>query len=133
VVDVEELVWFILQIVIEVLGEGIFAVFGELFSGIYQEAFNRRNQKPILARIGLCLAGCAVGGVTLLVWPNRALRNTERTGLSLVLSPLCVGWLLERWGRWRTDRGHSISNLATFGGGAAFAFGMALVRFMWAR
>jgi hypothetical protein len=37
---------------------------------------------------------------------------------------------MDRWGEWRESRGTERSFVATFWGGALFAFAMALVRFL---
>jgi hypothetical protein len=50
--------------------------------------------------------------------------------MSLVLSPIVTGLLMEAYGRWRTSRGGYPSFVATFWGGALFAFVMALVRYL---
>jgi hypothetical protein len=54
-------------------------------------------------------------------------------GASLALSPLMTGVVMAFYGRWRSRRGHAISSASTFWGGALFAFGMALVRFLLVR
>ena len=41
------------------------------------------------------------------------------------------GLVMQRYGQWREARDGSQSFIATFWGGALFAFGMALVRFLW--
>lgn len=51
-------------------------------------------------------------------------------GASLLLSPLMTGGMMELYGRWRSTGGHATSSASTFWGGALFAFGMALVRFL---
>jgi hypothetical protein len=50
--------------------------------------------------------------------------------VSLLVSPAITGLLMEGYGRWRTSRGGHPSYVATFWGGALFAFSMALMRFM---
>jgi hypothetical protein len=47
-----------------------------------------------------------------------------------VLSPMLAGLVMHYYGRWRESRGSEPSYTATFLGGALFAFGMALVRFL---
>jgi len=38
---------------------------------------------------------------------------------------------MEQYGQWREENGGERSFIATFWGGALFAFSMALVRFLW--
>jgi hypothetical protein len=51
-------------------------------------------------------------------------------GLSLVLSPIATGIAMHWIGEFWSDRGRDRPALFTFGAGALFAFGMALVRFV---
>ena len=52
-------------------------------------------------------------------------------GLSLLISPPVNGLLSDAFGAWRERHGRSRSYLATFWGGALFAFGMAGARFLF--
>ncbi len=60
--------------------------------------------------------------------PIRILPNSRFPGISLLLSPIAAGWIMKALGDWRRSRGHEPTVLATFWGGALFAFSMALVR-----
>jgi hypothetical protein len=71
-----------------------------------------------------------VAGVVSLLIVGRLAPYSFR-GLSLVLSPLCTGLAMHLIGRyWRTEADNR-PTLFSFRGGAAFAFGMALVRFIY--
>lgn len=121
----EVLFELLLQIVVEILIELGFAS--------VKEALGRKNQNPVLATIGYALLGGALGGISLLMWPARFIRQTIVPGTSLVIGPLLSGAAMHWWGDFRRTQGHSPTNLATFYGGAAFALGVALVRFIWAQ
>jgi hypothetical protein len=88
----------------------------------------RRRAHPVLALVGAAVMGGLAGVVTSLVWPTRLFQSGPLPGLSLLLSPLVTGLVMHQYGRWRKGKG---SYLATFWGGAVFAFDMALVRFVW--
>lgn len=77
--------------------------------------------------------GAAIGWVTTLVLPGRVILSGGLPGSSLILSPVLSGMLMDAYGRWRASRGATRSKIATFWGGALFAFGMALVRFLLVR
>jgi hypothetical protein len=129
---VEELGLFLLQFLFELLFQGLLEVLFELGASSYKDTHGRSNHHPIIAAIGYFLVGAALGGVSLLIWPNRFFEPGPIPGLSLVLSPVAAGVAMHAWGAYRSSRGHVTTNLATFLGGAAFAFGTALVRFLWA-
>jgi len=83
----------------------------------------------VLAALGYLLLGAVLGAFLAWALPRRFLPFTGIPGLSLLLSPLGAGLLMEWWGRRRRAGGHSTTNLATWYGGAAFAFGAALARY----
>ena len=96
------------------------------------EPFRTRSRAhPVMAAIGIVLLGGVAGGLTSLIWPTRVFRPGPVPGASLVLSPLVTGAMMHRYGDWREDRGGRRSSIATFWGGALFAFSMASVRFLW--
>jgi hypothetical protein len=115
-------IWeFLLQIAIELLFELGFESTGESLR-------RRRRAHPVLAFLGATLLGGAVGLVTSLIWPTRFFEPGPLPGVSVIISPLVTGLAMHHYGRWRNGKG---SFLATFWGGALFAFGMASVRFIW--
>ena len=128
----EELGVFLLQLLFEGLGQWLLEVLWELGSSSYKATYGRPNHHPIIAAIGYFLVGAAVGAVSLLAWSERFFEPGPIPGLSLLLSPICAGVAMHVWGAYRRTRGHVTTNLATFLGGAAFAPGTALVRFLWA-
>jgi hypothetical protein len=78
----------------------------------------------------LLALGAAVGLALSLAFPRPFFRYNVMPGASLILSPLFNGAVMEYYGRWSERRTGARTHLATFWGGALFAFGMALVRFL---
>ena len=113
-----------LQIVAEMLIE-----FG--LGSIDESLRQRRRAHPVVAGVGVALFGGLAGVLTSLVWPTRVFRPGPLPGTSLLVSPLITGLLMDRYGQWREGKGVGRSYVATFWGGALFAFSMALVRFVW--
>jgi hypothetical protein len=127
---------FILELVLTTLWEIVLQISGESLVelGFHSvgEPFRRRSRAhPGLAAVGLVLLGAAAGALTSLIWPARIFQPGPVPGASLVLSPLITGVVMHRYGEWREDRGRTRSSVATFWGGALFAFSMASVRFLW--
>jgi hypothetical protein len=133
---VEELAVLLLQWLVEflfqILLQGGLEVLWELASSSYKLTYGRENHHPAVAAMGYFLVGAVLGGFSLLLWPDRIFQPGPIPGISLLLSPLGAGVALHAWGVYRRRSGHVTTNLATFVGGAAFAFGTALVRFVWA-
>jgi hypothetical protein len=84
---------------------------------------------PMVAGAALLLLGAGLGAASWWVWPYRLVSSGPFPGISLVLSPLVNGLLAGAFGTLRENHGHPRTALATFWGGALFAFGMAGVRF----
>jgi len=90
-----------------------------------------RESTAVLAGTGHLLLRVCVGILSLLIVPRRLAPHSPLPGLSLVLSPIGTGitthWIGEFW----HERGRDRPVLFTFRAGAIFAFGMALVRFVY--
>jgi hypothetical protein len=123
-----ELLLFLFQLVIEVVGEAVL----ELGLAGIKEALGRENRSPVLAAVGYLTLGAIVGAASILLLPQRLVAAGPIPGMSLLLAPAVAGAAMEAWGRFRRRRAHVTTNLATFLGGAAFALGVALVRFLCA-
>ena len=129
----EELLFLLLQVLIDLLGQVVLEILWELGSATYKAMYERPNRNIVVASLGYLLVGVALGAASLFVWPARVFEPGPIPGLSLILSPLGAGLAMHAWGEYRRSRGHVTTSLATFPGGAAFALGTALVRFLWAR
>ncbi len=91
-----------------------------------------RAANPALAGTGLFLLGGMLGFTSALVAPHRVWRPLlHPSGITVVLAPIVNGLLMHGFGAWRRRRGGDPSRLATFWGGAVFAFGLALARWWW--
>jgi len=126
----------IFEILFEVVFEFILMVFGEVLFEVglrsVSEPFKHRETRgPILAFIGYALAGAAVGGLSLLVFPGPLVRGVGFRGGSLIVSPLLAGAAMTGLGWLRRRQGKRLLRLDRFVYGAVFAFGMALVRFLF--
>jgi hypothetical protein len=126
---------FLVELILEVFGDIIVQVVFEVLLEFGFESLSnllrpQRRANPFLAACGLMLFGGVLGLVFALLLPHRLVRTSHLPGLSLVLAPLGVGLLMHIFGTWRRKRGGHTTFLATFWGGAVFAFSMALVRWL---
>ena len=126
---------FLVELILGVFGDIIFQVVLEVLAEFGLETLQnlfqpRRTAKPLLAACGLLLLGGALGLIFAGLVPHRLLQKPLLPGLSLALAPLGAGCLMHLFGLWRRKRGGHPTCLATFWGGAVFAFGMALVRWL---
>ena len=123
--DPLEIVWLLLEIVLEGVGELIFGGCSELF-----DSLDASTQSALLAALAYFIVGAAVGLFSGIALPDRLLPRPRTAGFSLIGGPLVSGCAMHAWGSFRREGGHDTSSLATFWGGAAFALGAALGRFV---
>lgn len=77
--------------------------------------------------------GVCAGGLSVLIFGRRLVAPGPIPGLSLVASPLATGLAMHWLGELVEGRGRERPALFSFSAGAIFAFGMALVRFLYLR
>jgi hypothetical protein len=128
----------LLLFIADLLGEVLLQfVLEELFNGIpasIRHALNDwEDRHPVFQLFGWCLIGIGMGAVSLAIVRRPIFQHTRFHGLSLLLSPLITGWLMDRIGKARAARGKPRLPLATFQNGAAFAAGFALIRLLFTR
>lgn len=126
----------IFEILFEVVFELILQVVGEVLfevglRSVSEPLRHRETRSPILAFIGYAVAGAAVGGLSLLVFPQSLVPSVGFRGASLIASPLLAGAAMSGLGWLRRRQGKRLLRLDRFVYGAIFAFGMALVRFLF--
>jgi hypothetical protein len=120
-----EALWLLVEIAVEM-------VFGavELGAPDLVDVIADPPPRRFWACVGYVAAGFALGASSAWLLPQRQLPVPRTQGVSLVVSPALSGLAMYSWGSYRRGRGRSASGLATFWGGASFAFGCALGRFV---
>ena len=122
----------LLQLVLEILGQILFefaTAFG--FESLKDSVRREREVTPLLASFGHFLMGSMAGVVSLVLFGSRLTQRALFPGISLIASPLGTGLAMHWLGEFWRERGRDRPVLFTFRGGAVFAFGMALVRFLY--
>ncbi len=117
----ENLLAVLIQLFFELFGEFLLALLLEL---------SLESMGRSLGWLGLVILGAISGLATSLLMPARLLTVGAFSGLSMILAPLATGLVLGALGHWQRGRFQKTTRLATFRGGACFAFAMAAVR--WA-
>ena len=121
----------LLELVVEFVFEFISQLVIELGFEYVAEFFRRRpTLSTVMAFIAIPLLGGFIGLILSNMFPQRIVPRATVPGISLLLSPLATGMVMKLFGDWRRSRGHKPTVLATFWGGALFAFSMALVRWL---
>ena len=121
----------LLELLFEFITEFVFQMLMELGLECVAGFFRRHTTLgTVLGLIFIPLLGAIIGLYLSNMIPERILPKPAVPGISLFLSPLVAGLLMKQFGDWRRSRGHESTIIATFWGGALFAFSMALVRWL---
>ena len=120
------------QIVLEIVGQVIVEFLTALGWESLTDSVGRESKsRPVLAAVGHLLLGLAAGVISLLIFARRLTPHSPLPGLSLLLSPIGTGVAMHWLGEFWRERGRDRPALFSFRAGAIFAFGMALVRFVY--
>jgi hypothetical protein len=142
--DLDELLAAILGAIAELLLEAfmelIAAAVLDLASRALLDVFtgltDAIKENKILTGFMYGLLGVLAGVLSLLVLPHRLIHREHPIGfhgISLLISPIIAGAVLSSVGAAMRRRGKKVTPVETFGYGFAFALGMALVRFLFAK
>ena len=97
------------------------------------KALNRtRGQRPLAALFGYGLLGAVVGCLSLLILPASFIGASSWRALNLAISPVLAGLVMSWVGRLRSRGRGAHTRLSTFWAGWGFAFGMGVMRYLWA-
>ncbi|HEV8134492.1 MAG TPA: hypothetical protein VGP85_07445 [Pyrinomonadaceae bacterium] len=79
------------------------------------------------------VVGSAIGGFSILFFPQAFIRSSTLHGISLVITPTIAGLVMSAIGWFRLRQGKLVVHLESFSYGFIFAFGMALVRLLFTK
>ncbi len=112
-----------------ILLEAVVEIVFELGLEALRRAFRRqRRAHPVFSAIGFVVLGSTLGALSGWYWPMPILPASPQPGVNVIVAPLLVGLVMQEYGAWSARRGREPSYLATFWGGALFAFALAGTR-----
>jgi hypothetical protein len=125
---------YLVEALLQDLFAFVFSFFGEGFGSLFGRFAREKSEWNIALNLfSSVVLGVVLGVLSLLIVPMHIIQAVSIPGISLFLAPLLVGGTMYMWGRYRRGKGLPVSMLATFWGGALFAFSSALVRFLFLR
>jgi hypothetical protein len=129
-----ELLLFLVELVFEALSEfaleAIFDLLVRAFAAFF-EIIEIKNS--ILAFTGYTLFDAAAGALSLFVIPHPIFRLSRFHGISLLASPILTGLGMWQLGLLLRTKARTVLQIESFWNGFAFALGVALVRFYFAK
>ena len=131
---------FILGLLCEILEPLLDAIFESLVGMIVGFFWpGDSGEEPIEFKItlrtciGYFLVGVLVGVLTVAFYPHHFFHRSPVPGLSLVASPVITGVVLSWTGSMRRSWGKEPAEIESFSYGFFFAFGIGLLRFLFAK
>ncbi|MBC7933430.1 MAG: hypothetical protein H7Z38_22950 [Rubrivivax sp.] len=124
----ELLFQFLLEIILQVIGEALVETVSQKLWGALSE---RKTLGVALALILYLGLGVITGWLSTLIFPHAFIRSSKLHGISLLITPTIAGLAMSGIGWIRRRQGKPVLRLDTFGYGFVFAFGMALIRFLF--
>ena len=122
----------ILGFIFEVLiGIGDAVLFDSLLHSLGAAFETRDRRNPVFAGIGYFLIGLLLGGLSVIIFPESFVRSERFHGINLIITPVLCGLVMAAIGRWLDRHGKTLLRLDSFVYGFVFAFGLALVRFLF--
>jgi len=133
-----ELLAALLEVFLEVFVEAAFEFAAELIGALIWRGLDAvldtsEFKNPLIACIGYLFLGGVTGGLSLLIIPHPLFHPSRIPGLSVIISPVLAGLGMWMVGTTLRKRGRRVMQIESFGYGFAFALGMAMVRFLFAR
>jgi hypothetical protein len=95
--------------------------------------WTRKTSSPFLALPIYVGFGVLTGWLSILIIPRSFIRSSSLHGISLIITPSLAGAAMWGIGRLRRRPVGAKARLDTFGYGFAFAFGMAIIRFLFTK
>ena len=124
----------IIELFVQVLGEIVLTAVPELIVGPMAHLLEKpRDRNPFIAGFGYFFLGLIFGGLSLLLFRASFIVNPTLRLVNLFLSPVLIGAAMARLGAHRQKQGKELVFLGSFAHSAIFAFGLAMIRFAYAR
>jgi hypothetical protein len=128
---------FLLEMLLELVGEFLLelvmaAVLDLVLRAIAKVFETFRFANPVLALASYVLLGALSGGLSLLVFPHPLVHPSRLHGINLLVSPTATGLAMSLIGSMLSRQDKKVTRIESFGYGFAFAFGIALIRYLFA-
>jgi hypothetical protein len=124
------LLWSLLYFLLECVAEGLMDL---AFRGIARFFNTLEFRNPWVAAFVYVALGSLAGGLSLIFFPHPIGHPSKLHGISLFVSPVLAGVMMAGVGSLLRRRDKEVIQLESFRYGFALAFGMAAVRFLFAK
>jgi hypothetical protein len=132
-----QMIELLLEMLLELVGEFLLELFMTVVLDLVLRAIVKvfetfRFANPVLASASYVLLGALAGGLSLLVFPHPLVHPSRLHGINLLVSPTATGLAMSLIGSMLSHQDKKVTRIESFGYGFAFAFGIALIRYLFA-
>jgi multisubunit Na+/H+ antiporter MnhE subunit len=127
---------FLLEAFLELIAAAILDLASRALLGLFTSLAEAVKDNRALTGFMYALLGVLAGALSLLVLPHPLIHREHPIRfhcISLLISPIIAGLVLSSVGAVMRTWGKKVTPVETFGYGFAFALGMALIRFFFAK
>lgn len=127
---------FLLEAFLELIAAAVLDLVSRALLGLFRGVAEAVKDNQVLVGIAYALLGAFAAGLSLLVLPHPLVHRQHPSrfhGISVLISPIIVGFVLSAVGRILRRLGKKVTPVETFWYGFAFALGMAAVRLLFAK
>jgi len=126
----------LLEVFFELIAAAVFDLVSRALLGLFTGLSDAMKDNKVLTAFMYGVLGVLAGALSLPVLPHPLIHREHPIGfrgISLLISPIVAGFVLSSVGAVMRKWGKKVTPVETFGYGFAFALGMALIRFFFAR
>lgn len=124
----------LMELFLEVFFELVGAALLDIASRALAKVFDEKVSSPAVASFfGYGLLGVLIGAYSVIIFPHPLVHPSRIRGISVLVSPVIAGVAMSLIGSTLRKRDKKVVQIESFGYGFAFAFGMAAVRFFFAK
>lgn len=126
---------FVLEIIFQFFVDFLLEIVAEIMAELAIRKFSNERLTHSVNAVGAVIlylgVGIIIGWLSIIFFPHSFVRGSKLHGISLVITPLLAGLAMSGIGWLRQRQGQQIIRIDTFGYAFVFAFGIALIRFLF--
>jgi len=124
-----QLVQLFAEVLLEFAGEALLDLLFRATPNLFKTAEPPHRERAFFAYVFL---GAVAGAASLVIFPQPIFHSSKFHGISLIVSPVLTGLGMSAVGAILRKHGKRVVQIESFPYAFAFAFGMAMVRLVWA-
>ncbi len=123
---------FLFELLVNLAFQALGEIIVSMFPKLAKRFFTETDPIKIIKVFFYFIFGALMGKISLFIHPYTFIHNPTLKIIVLLLSPLITGYAMHLVGKWRIKHNKEGVIIERFSYGFALAFGISLVRYIWA-